>query len=142
MKEINPSQGTFKDGKELLSLTTQYVNLHDQLITNLDSSGKSVAEHMFERRVECFQHFIGNPGRGKNIPLFYCFVLWEGSNTRWATRRLGANLGASSAEENHHFTSEESNLNNSSSLRTPVLSKRLREHKHRCFQRLVSTIDE
>jgi hypothetical protein len=125
LREIDPSQGIFKDGKELLTLATQYVNLHDQLVANLDASGKSLAEHVLERRIECFQRFIGNLGRGKNIPLFYCFVLWEGTNTRWATRRLGASIGASSADGQCSATEE--SISTASPLRTPVLSKRLRE---------------
>jgi hypothetical protein len=63
MKEIDPSQGVFKDGKELLSLTTQYVNMHDELITHVDASGKALAEKCLLRRIDCFDNFIGHIGR-------------------------------------------------------------------------------
>jgi hypothetical protein len=86
----------FKDGQELLSMTTKYVNAHDELIARLDASGQALAEHVYERRLECFNNFIGPLGRGKNMPLFYCFLVWEGNGTRWTTRRLPNNVGVSS----------------------------------------------
>ena len=48
----------FKDGQELLSMTTKYVNAHDELIARLDASGQALAEHVYERRLECFNNFI------------------------------------------------------------------------------------
>ena len=77
-------------------MTTKYVNAHDELIARLDASGQALAEHVYERRMECFNSFIGNLGRGKNMPLFYCFLVWEGRGTRWTTRRLPNNVGISS----------------------------------------------
>ncbi len=72
-------------------MTTKYVNAHDELIARLDASGQALAEHVYERRLECFNNFIGPLGCGKNMPLFYCFLVWEGNGTRWTTRRLPNN---------------------------------------------------
>ena len=39
------------------------------------------------RKMVCWHSFVGNAGRGKNMALFYCFIIWEGHNTRWGSER-------------------------------------------------------
>lgn len=85
---IDPSTATFASAKELFSLQTTYVNLHDELIGNLDCSGSSAVDGTLERRLKCFNSFVGPYGRNKNMGLFYCFLVWEGKNTRWLSKRL------------------------------------------------------
>ena len=72
------------------------MNLHDQKVLDVDRSGQSHDQGTLLRRMDCFSNFVGNTARGKNISLFYCFVIWEGNNMRWGTRRLGYALGVSS----------------------------------------------
>jgi hypothetical protein len=97
MKDIDPSAATFASAKDLFSLHTTYVNLHDELIGNLDCSGQSAAEGTIERRLKCFNSFIGPHGRNKNIGLFYCFLVWEGKSTKWLSKRLHEKVSRSSA---------------------------------------------
>jgi len=99
VKHITAATASFKDGVELQSLFTTYVNLHDTLIANLACSGYSKELGTLERRMDCFANFVGGRGRSKNIGLFYCFIVWEGKPTRWTTRRLDPSLGVSSASD-------------------------------------------
>jgi hypothetical protein len=88
VSDIDPSVATFSNAKELFALQTQYVNLHDALLTNLDCSGSGAAVGTLARRMNCFEKFVGQVGRNKDVGLFYCFVVWEGRNTRWLSKRL------------------------------------------------------
>ena len=99
---INPSAATFKDSAELFSLQTNFVNQHDILLRNLDSSGKSTPENTVERRLDCFANFCGQSGRSKNVILFYCFCVWEGKTTRWLSRRLSNEVAVSSASSSNN----------------------------------------
>lgn len=49
-----------------------------------------------ERR-KCFNNFIGPYGGNKNLGLFYCFLVWEGKNTRWLSKRLPESVARNSA---------------------------------------------
>ena len=73
-----------------MSLKTKFVNLHDILLQHLDASGGNLPNGCKERRILCCERFIGEPGRSKDVGLFYCFVLWEGKELRWTSRRLSA----------------------------------------------------
>jgi hypothetical protein len=87
IQDTNPQNGSFKDAVELKTFHTKFVNSHDTLISNLDVSGKTRGISA-ERRVECYNNFVGKRGRGKNLGLLYCFLVWEGYQTRFPTRRL------------------------------------------------------
>jgi hypothetical protein len=45
----------------------------------------------YERRLKCWDSFIGSYGRSKNVALFYCFVLWEDVTVIYSSRRLPIN---------------------------------------------------
>ena len=98
LAHIRPSQGTFSSGAELQSLRTQFVNKHDELIQNLDASGKSLPEGNMERRLQCYATFIGATGRSKNLALYICFLVWECQEHKWKSNRInkGGNEGGKS----------------------------------------------
>lgn len=88
---LSPSSADFTNcEKELLSLKTKMVNLHDTLLQHLDASGGNLPIGCKERRMLCWERFVGVPGRSKDVGLFYCFVLWEGKELRWTSRRLAS----------------------------------------------------
>ena len=64
---IMPANAVFSDGVELQSLFTTYVNLYDTLLGNLDCSGQGHGVGTVERRMNCFENFVGPHGRSKNI---------------------------------------------------------------------------
>lgn len=117
VSHISARTATFKDAVDLQSLFTTYVNLHDTLLQRLGRSGKSKEEGTLERRMECFDSFVGEHGRSKNLGLFYCFIVWEGQTTRWATRRLDSSICVSS-------TDDPAVIRNSSSSRSGALTKK------------------
>jgi hypothetical protein len=96
IEHIAPANAVFTDAVDLQSLFTTYVNLHDTLLSNLDCSGQGHEVGTVERRMNCFENFVGPRGRSKNLGLFYCFIAWEGKPTRWTTRRLDQSLVVSS----------------------------------------------
>jgi hypothetical protein len=99
---LSPSSADFTNcEKELLSLKTKMVNLHDTLLQNLDSSGGNLAVGCKERRLLCWDRFIGASGRSKDVELFYCVVLWEGKELRWTSRRLAAEHCVSSSSKDN-----------------------------------------
>jgi hypothetical protein len=63
--------------KELLSLITKMKNLVDELLIRLDASGGNLPRGL-ERSLLCYDRFIGQHGRSKDLGKFYCFVLWDG----------------------------------------------------------------
>ena len=92
---IDPSNAAFTSAKELLSLRTTYINMHDEVIKRLDPSGNfEVGESRIKK---CFDSFIGPFGRGRSIGLFYVFIVWQNKPTRFATRRLHSSMSVSSA---------------------------------------------
>jgi hypothetical protein len=99
VRGINPSNATFSSPDELFTLHTKFVNQHDELLKRLDSSGQGAAENTIERRLKCFNHYIGSLGRSKNLGLFYCFIVWEGKSTRWLSKRLPDSLTISSGNQ-------------------------------------------
>ena len=106
IKHIMPVNAVFSDAVELQSLFTTYVNLHDTLLSNLDCSGQGHEVGTIERRMNCFENFVGPHGRSKNLGLFYCFIAWEGKTTRWTTRRLDQSLAVSSVSSSSSTTSK------------------------------------
>ena len=84
--------------QELKAMKTKFVNLHDQLLANLDHSGGNLPIGGVERRLKCWNSFVGESGRSKNVALFYCFVLWEGCELRWASRVAPASAQRSSVD--------------------------------------------
>lgn len=113
MKDINPSAATFVNAKELFTLQTTYVDLHDELLSNLDCSGSSASEGTIERRLKCFNSFIGPYGRNKNMGLFYYFLVWEGKNTRWLSKRLPEAVARGSSSLSSPQSFQEYNNNKS-----------------------------
>jgi hypothetical protein len=78
LKDIDPSKGTFLDGANLQQLETQFVNLHDELNERLLSpSGNNLPDGNAERAKSVWDSWIGQPGRNKNVGLFYCYLVWE-----------------------------------------------------------------
>lgn len=96
LKEFNPAAAQFASAQDLFTVQTTYANKHDTLITNLDRSGSYDVEESYSRRIDCFENFVGQPGRSKDMALFYCFLLWEGRSFRWTTRKLGGSIGRDS----------------------------------------------
>ena len=99
MKNIDASIGTISSAAELFSLKTKYVNMNDQLLQNLDSSGTYECEGSLARRLKCHDHFIGQDGRSKNYLLLYLMILWEGKAIKWLTKRLPAEIAAGSSKK-------------------------------------------
>ena len=97
MSDITPSTASFKDPDELFAIRTQYINHHDILKSRIDQSGSSAEEGSLARRVKCFDSFIGAEGRGKNLGVFACFIIWENKSPRFITKRLPPNISQSSA---------------------------------------------
>lgn len=93
MAHFSPGQATL-DPAWLKTNYTAMVNLHDQLLSNLDCSGSSTPAGTIDRRIRCFNNFLGPEGKVKNLPLFYCFVVWEDAvvrrakDIRWLSRTL------------------------------------------------------
>jgi hypothetical protein len=86
-RSFDPSHAEFESGEELLGMKTTWINKHDELLANLDASGGNLPIGP-ERRKLCFDNFVGPHGRCKNLALYYCFILWEGKELRFLTRRL------------------------------------------------------
>lgn len=102
MASFNPGLAVL-ESPWLRANCTAMINLHDQLIANLDCSGSGTPAGTIERRIKCFNQFLGPEGKVKNLNLFYCFVVWEdavqnrGKDIRWLSRTL--QTGRSSAEK-------------------------------------------
>lgn len=128
IEHIMPANAVFLDAVELQSLFTTYVNLHDTLLSNLDCSGQGHEVGTVERRMNCFENFVGPHGRSKNLGLFYCFIAWEGKNTRWTTRRLDQSLAVSSVP--------------SSSYGPPSTSSKPQSRKQKDSAQLVNSLRE
>lgn len=84
----------FANPTEIAGIATTIANQHDGLLSRLDASGRNVAG--MERRLNCWDSFIGPVGRNKDVGLFYIFVLFEGEEIRWVSRRLPDGYGANS----------------------------------------------
>ena len=125
LDEIDLSETEFNDPEELSKLVTKYVNLHDTLIQNLDCSGQGLAEGTKERRENCWNNFVGNKGRGKDVALFACFVIWEGKSIRWKSRRLPSDTVRSS-----NLDSSFSDSSDSVEDRSSKRSKKESEYQH------------
>ena len=95
MAHIHASEAIFKSSLEILELYTSYVNQYDGLLSRLDSSGNF--DTGLTRRMKCFDSFVGPPGKGRNVGLYYCFLLWEGNPTRLTSHRLGESSRRGSA---------------------------------------------
>ena len=111
---INPyrSRGVFEStggAQKFKELHTKYASRHDILLKSLDVSGQNLAIGTKERRALCFTNFIGPKGRVKDIGLFVCFLIWEGVQTKFHSRRLDDTvaraIGISSTNE--HVTDTE-----------------------------------
>jgi hypothetical protein len=89
---LRPYDASFVNGAELLEIRTKYVNFVDIKVANIDHSGSNLASGQgiegYQRRLQAWDSFFGTSGRNKSVDVFYCFVLWEGKEVRWATRRL------------------------------------------------------
>jgi hypothetical protein len=111
---INASAAEFQSGSELLSMVTTMVNLHDTLLSHLDASGSAVPDSTpivsVSRRIKCYTNFLGQHGRSKNMSVFYCFVLWEGCDTKFITRTLkdcgGRSSSSTSTSTPQHLTKD------------------------------------
>jgi hypothetical protein len=125
LDEIDLSETEFNDPEELSKLVTKYVNLHDTLIQNLDCSGQGLAEGTKERRENCWNNFVGNKGRGKDVALFACFVIWEGKSIRWKSRRLPSDTVRSS-----NLDSSFSDSSDSVEDRSSKRSKKASDYQH------------
>lgn len=104
MASFNPALATL-DSVWLRTNTTSMINLHDQLLANFDCSGSGLPAGSIERRVKCFQQFLGPAeGKVKNLNLFYCFVVWENATVnrqkdiRWISRSLSNGRGSMDAD--------------------------------------------
>jgi hypothetical protein len=96
MSHIHASQAVFKNSLEILELYTRFVNEFDTLCQHLNCSGNF--DIGITRRIKCFENFIGPPGKGKNMGLYYCYLLWENAPTKFTTHRLGDEVGRSSVD--------------------------------------------
>ena len=128
LAHIRPSQGLIASGAELQSLKTFWVNKHDELLQHLDASGKSLPEGNLERRLECFDNFIGAKGRSKNLGLFICFLVWEGKDYKWTSNRIhksgsgsGGKTGAGSSGKLSKKEQELKELEDRATVLTKVL---------------------
>jgi hypothetical protein len=86
----------FANLKEINSIKVKILNDLDTLLSALDASGGHLDEGTRERRMVCWDRFIGPVGRSKNVGLFYIFVLLEGEEVRWKSRRLPADICSNS----------------------------------------------
>jgi hypothetical protein len=116
----------------------KWMNAVDTLVSSLDASGGNVAG--VARRQTCFNTFIGQAGRSKNISLFVAFLIFEGADKRFTSRGLpvGKGVGSSSGVETSSSTSgskskkQQQQMMNLTIARQPVdpeeaqLSKRLK----------------
>jgi hypothetical protein len=97
VSHINPSLGSFikadgtGDGEALRKLKTQLTGRFDTLVTKLNASGQSVSGD--ERKNLCWENFLSHNGKTKDTPLFYLFLLWDGEEVRWLSRKLDADEG-------------------------------------------------
>lgn len=87
MKQIDPSQGSFKDADELKSCVSRVVSIHESLLVLVDGLK---CDDAFDRRQLCFTNFIcgkGKPrnseGRHRNVALYYCFLKWEDTSLKF-----------------------------------------------------------
>mmetsp|Transcript_3540 Transcript_3540/g.5516 ORF Transcript_3540/g.5516 Transcript_3540/m.5516 type:complete len:275 (-) Transcript_3540:139-963(-) len=95
---LDPTSVTFSCPGDLLALKTKWVNLYDELQARVTRSGQHVPDS-YEYRKEVWENYVGSPGRSKNVPLYYCYILWQDCQLRWTTRRLPAAAGVSSIGE-------------------------------------------
>ena len=86
----------FADGNQMRKMMTTLLNQHDELLFNLDKSGKAKEAGTKERRMEAWNDFCGPRGRNKNVALFYAFVLWDNVSITHLSRRLPEGKGADS----------------------------------------------
>lgn len=84
---------TFKHANDIASFATRIRNDLDELLSRLDASGGHLPIGM-ERRIVCWDRFVGPPFRNKNTSLFYLFVLLEDEEIRWKSRRLAPGYGS------------------------------------------------
>ena len=79
---------------------TTFRNQLDNLVRSLDCSGAHRGEiGSAIRREECFEKFIGPPGRVKDIALFYFFCICDATHVKFVSRQLPKGLGATCTDD-------------------------------------------
>ena len=78
--------------------------LVDELKANLDQSGQHAGEVGSPvRREECFLKFLAGKGKAKNMLTFMLFLLWDGVDVKFSSRRLPAAFTANSTGEGDFY---------------------------------------
>jgi len=93
---LSPLGATIPSAAAFKAMHTQWCNANDELCGKVDASGGHVAG--VARRQTCYEKFIGQTGRSKNISLFLVFVLFEGAEKRFTSRVLPTGKGVGSNE--------------------------------------------
>lgn len=103
--DLSPLHATIPSAVDFKTMHVKWMNAVDTLICSLDASGGNVAG--VARRQTCFNTFIGQAGRSKNISLFVVFLIFEGADKRFTSRGLpvGKGVGSSSGVETSSSTS-------------------------------------
>jgi hypothetical protein len=106
--KLSAKDARFEDVAEFKkNILTPIGTLHDTLIENLTKSGEAYPEGSSERRERAWTHFLGAT---KNVPLYYCYILWEGKDTKHLSRSLPVHLQKSSTSASASSTEPEATV--------------------------------
>jgi hypothetical protein len=85
-------------------LNPLFRSLVDELKANLDSSGQHGGDvGSPQRREECFLKFLAGKGKAKNMLTFMLFLLWDGVDVKFSSRRLPAGFNATSTGQGDFY---------------------------------------